>query len=235
MVLQSSQLEGLLAIASPHSHYERVGDRLRCHRRPHLPADDSARVQTEHDGYVQPALGGPQEGEIIHSRVSTGRARHLGRVLSTCARVRHSLRCSPQWWSAPATSRHTGELESAFTPTPLRTWPRLFQNVAVLFGLRDSLPQCWQLILLWLLPNLAMKCLYSFWVLLPHTFPISHSDCTLIASCLSGCDTALRYQFSRCVSPLPRESRSCTVPTSGFSQCAKIRRRNGQRTKLRGD
>ena len=56
--------QGVRLAASPDRHQQSIGDELRRHLRLNRPADDAAREPVDDGGDVEPALRGPDIGEV---------------------------------------------------------------------------------------------------------------------------------------------------------------------------
>ncbi len=97
------QLVGLAA--SPDRHQQCIRDQLRGHAGAHRPADHAAREQIDHGRHIEPALGGPDVGEVGNPLL----VRSLGRKLPVQNVRRHGrdlpitfvLRQAPPAWPCP--------------------------------------------------------------------------------------------------------------------------------------
>jgi hypothetical protein len=56
--------QSLRLASSPDGHQKGVRNQLRCHAGAHRPADHPAREQVDDGRHVEPALGGPDVGEV---------------------------------------------------------------------------------------------------------------------------------------------------------------------------
>ena len=75
--------QGIRLAASPDRHDQRVGDELRRHAGAHRPADHPAREQIDDGGHIEPALRGPDVGEVgnplpVGSRCFEAAVEHIG-------------------------------------------------------------------------------------------------------------------------------------------------------------